>query len=123
MSLWFQKRYERRERLQLFIHSRKQFMTHQDQEKGLKPMKDRPLSEADISGVIEMALSDHVSFETIKNVYGLTPDEVKTLMRKSLKAGSYRAWRKRVSDFGARRARYKSGLPLSAAGEGWDEDD
>jgi uncharacterized protein (TIGR03643 family) len=72
------------------------------------------LEDADVGGVIEMALSDHVSFETIKSVYGLTPDEVKLLMRKSLKPGSYRAWRKRVSTFGSRRARYKSALPLSA---------
>jgi len=28
-------------------------------------------------------------------------------LRKTLKAGSYRAWRKRVHDFGSRRAHYK----------------
>jgi uncharacterized protein (TIGR03643 family) len=73
---------------------------------------DTPLCEADISDVIEMALSDHISFETIKSVYGLAPDDVKLLMRKSLKSGSYRSWRKRVSTFGSRRARYKSALPF-----------
>ena len=65
------------------------------------------LSEKDISEFIEMALSDHVSFSDIRNRHGLREAEVKLLMRKSLKAGSYRAWRKRVHDFGSRRAHYK----------------
>jgi uncharacterized protein (TIGR03643 family) len=65
------------------------------------------LSETDISEVIEMALSDHVSFSDIQTLHGLREAEVKQLMRKTLKAGSYRAWRKRVHDFGSRRAHYK----------------
>ena len=65
------------------------------------------LSEKDISEVIEMALSDRVSFSDIRNLHGLREAEVQLLMRKSLKAGSYRAWRKRVHDFGSRRAHYK----------------
>lgn len=60
-----------------------------------------------ISEIIEMALSDHVSFAQIRAQQGLGPDEVKTLMRKTLKPGSYRAWRKRVRDFGTRREVYK----------------
>ena len=54
-----------------------------------------------------MALSDHVSFATIKAEYGLREKDVKTLMRDTLKSGSYRAWRKRVRDFGDRRETYK----------------
>ena len=38
---------------------------------------------------------------------GTTDDEIKVLMRTELKSGSYRAWRKRVRDFGDRRAHYK----------------
>jgi len=60
-----------------------------------------------ISEIIEMALSDDVSFAQIRAQHGLGPDEVKTLMRKTLKPGSYRAWRKRVRDFGTRREVYK----------------
>lgn len=59
------------------------------------------------SGIIEMALSDHVSFHDIRREYGLSPDQVKALMRKTLKPGSYRAWRKRVRQFGDRRESYK----------------
>ena len=65
------------------------------------------LSDAAISEVIEMALSDHVSFATITAQTGLSADAVKALMRSNLKPGSYRAWRKRVKDFGTRREVYK----------------
>jgi uncharacterized protein (TIGR03643 family) len=60
-----------------------------------------------VSEVIEMALSDHVSFATITAQTGLSADAVKALMRSNLKSGSYRAWRKRVRDFGDRREIYK----------------
>ncbi|MDA9249900.1 TIGR03643 family protein [bacterium] len=65
------------------------------------------MNEADKSAIIEMALSDHVSFDTIKLEYGLSEKEVVALMRSNLKTGSYRVWRKRVAEFGARRATYK----------------
>lgn len=70
-------------------------------------MPRRALDPATTSEIIEMALSDHISFDQIRAQHGLGPDEVKTLMRQSLKPGSYRAWRKRVRDFGTRRAVYK----------------
>ena len=65
------------------------------------------LSDSEISDVIHMALSDHIAFSDIKEQYGLSESDVKKLMRKSLKSGSYRAWRKRVSRFSERRAHYK----------------
>jgi uncharacterized protein (TIGR03643 family) len=67
----------------------------------------KPPSAALVSEVIEMALSDHVSFATITAQTGLSADAVKALMRSNLKPGSYRAWRKRVRDFGTRREIYK----------------
>ncbi|MCE2871121.1 MAG: TIGR03643 family protein [Oxalobacteraceae bacterium] len=54
-----------------------------------------------------MALSDHVSFHQISVVHGLSPDQVKQVMRKNLAPGSYRAWRKRVRQFSDQRATYK----------------
>ncbi len=66
-----------------------------------------PLSPAQISEIVEMVLSDHISFAQISAQHGVTPDEIKVLMRTQLKPGSYRAWRKRVRDFGDRRAHYK----------------
>ena len=66
-----------------------------------------PNEDYDINEVIEMALSDHTSFQQIEALYGLKESDVKRLMRKNLKPGSYRAWRRRVRAFSARRAHYK----------------
>jgi len=70
-------------------------------------MKVTPLSSAEVSEVIEMALSDHTSFAQIRALYGLGPDDVKALMRANLARGSYRAWRRRVRAFSDRREVYK----------------
>lgn len=69
--------------------------------------QSRNLDAADLSAIIQMALSDHVPFATIELDYGLSEKEVQAIMRRELKPGSYRAWRKRVHDFGTRRAQYK----------------
>ena len=65
------------------------------------------LDDATKSEIIEMALSDSTPFATIQTIHGLSPDEVKALMRAELKPGSYRAWRKRVRQFSDRREVYK----------------
>ena len=65
------------------------------------------LEQHEISDIIQMALSDHVSFADIESQYGLRESQVKTLMRQNLKRGSYQAWRKRVARFASRRAHYK----------------
>ena len=65
------------------------------------------LTPSQISDVIEMALSDHVSFTTITAQHNVSPDQIKVIMRTHLKSGSYTAWRKRVRDFGDRREHYK----------------
>ena len=57
---------------------------------------ERNLSQARLSELIELALSDKVSFKALKDEFGLREIEVKNLMRKNLKAGSYTAWRKRI---------------------------
>ena len=57
--------------------------------------------------IIEMALSDKVSFNTIKELFGLDQNQVKLLMKAELRPGSYKAWRKRVEKFSARRDVYK----------------
>ena len=70
-------------------------------------MKNELLDPASESEIIEMALSDHASFDQIRMLHGLGPDEVKALMRQNLKPGSYRAWRRRVRAFADRREIYK----------------
>jgi uncharacterized protein (TIGR03643 family) len=63
--------------------------------------------DEDIDEIIEMALSDHTTFAQIEQLYGLKEKEVKELMRKNLKRGSYEAWRRRVRTFSDRREHYK----------------
>lgn len=70
-------------------------------------IQSTPTDAAAISEVIQLALSDHVSFNQILQQYGLSADEVQDLMRRHLKRGSYVAWRKRVRLFSERRERYK----------------
>ena len=70
-------------------------------------MKSKILDPATLGEIIEMALSDHASFDQIRNLHVLGPDEVKALMRQNLKSGSYRAWRRRVRAFSDRREVYK----------------
>ena len=65
------------------------------------------LTPSQISEIVEMALSDHISFTLITAQHNVSPDQVKTLMRTHLKPGSYKAWRKRIRDFGDRREHYK----------------
>jgi uncharacterized protein (TIGR03643 family) len=69
--------------------------------------KQVDIDDVTLGEVIDMALSDHVSFSAIEDLYGLTPDQVKTVMRANLRPARYRAWRDRVQTFGDRRAHYK----------------
>jgi len=52
---------------------------------------------SDRSRIIEMAWEDLTPFEAIETLYGLQEKEVIQLMRRELKPGSFRLWRKRVS--------------------------
>jgi len=68
---------------------------------------DRELTEAEVSAIVEMALSDHTSFAEIEAQFGLSDKQVKVLMRDNLKRSSYKNWRKRVREFSDRREHYK----------------
>ena len=57
---------------------------------------EKSLSQARLSELIELALSDKVTFTAIRDEFGLKEIEVKNLMRKNLRSGSYTAWRKRI---------------------------
>jgi len=48
--------------------------------------------------VIWAAWADRITFEEIKKVTSLTENQVIARMRKSLKPGSFRRWRKRASN-------------------------
>ena len=55
------------------------------------------LSPADISRIIEMAWEDRTTFEAIEHQFGLNESAVIALMRKEMKASSFRMWRKRMA--------------------------
>ena len=55
------------------------------------------LSTLDIDRIIEMAWEDRTTFEAIEAQFGLKEKEVIELMRREMKASSFKMWRKRVS--------------------------
>ena len=55
------------------------------------------LSDAEANAVVRMAWDDRTTFDQIKELTGLSEAEVIKLMRRELKPGSFRLWRKRVS--------------------------
>ena len=57
---------------------------------------EKNLSKERMSELIELALSDKISFNVIRDEFGLREVEVKNIMRKNLRPGSYIAWRKRI---------------------------
>ena len=59
--------------------------------------KIKNLSEAEANAVVRMAWEDRTTFDQIKERTGLSEAEVIKLMRRELKPGSFRLWRKRVS--------------------------
>lgn len=59
-------------------------------------MKDLLLNEQDIDRIIEMAWEDRTPFDAILVQFGLKEQEVIELMRREMKASSWRIWRERV---------------------------
>ena len=55
------------------------------------------LTEADISRIIEMAWEDRTPFEAIQTQFGLNESQTIDLMRRQMKASSFRMWRKRMT--------------------------
>jgi len=60
------------------------------------PMSTPALSDQDIDRIIEMAWEDRTPFEAIEQQFGLREQAVIELMRRELKAASWRRWRARV---------------------------
>ena len=54
------------------------------------------LSEKEIDRIIEMAWEDRTPFEAIEFQFGLKENDVRKIMRTSLKESSFKLWRKRV---------------------------
>lgn len=59
-------------------------------------MSNPELTDQDTDRIIEMAWEDRTPFEAIFAQFGLTEKEVIELMRREMKASSWRMWRARV---------------------------
>ena len=57
----------------------------------------KEFNPADLDRIIEMAWEDRTPFEAIEFQFGIPEKEVIALMRKNLKANSFKLWRKRVN--------------------------
>jgi uncharacterized protein (TIGR03643 family) len=62
----------------------------------------------DIDRIIQMAWEDRTPFEAIRVQFGLKEDEVKQLMKRELKASSYRLWRERVEACSTKHAKLRN---------------
>jgi uncharacterized protein (TIGR03643 family) len=59
-------------------------------------MKEQQLSATYTDRIIEMAWEDRTPFEAIELQFGLKEKKVIELMRREMKASSFRMWRKRM---------------------------
>ncbi len=60
-------------------------------------MSEQILTIKDIDRIIEMAWEDRTTFEAIEIQFGLKEKEVIALMRREMKASSFKMWRKRTN--------------------------
>ena len=76
------------------------------------------LTDKEIGEIIYMALSDDVSFDSIrdlygidtdmiKDLYGIDTDMIKRIMKQNMYFGAYKKWSERVKVFSQRREHYK----------------
>jgi len=71
-------------------------MTHADLHATPHTAENEVMSAADVSAVIGMAWQDNTPFEAMALQFGLNEAQVIDLMRRHLKARSFRVWRTRV---------------------------
>ncbi len=60
-------------------------------------MKLPNLDAATIDRILEMAWEDRTPFEAIERQFGLNESQVIAVMRREMKASSFRMWRERVT--------------------------
>jgi Protein of unknown function (DUF2805). len=68
---------------------------------------ENKFTDSEISEIIEMTLSDDVSFDSIRELYGINSDQIKRIMKANINSYSYKTWRDRVRAFSERRKHYK----------------
>jgi uncharacterized protein (TIGR03643 family) len=71
-------------------------------------MIEPTLTVKDIDRIIEMAWEDRTTFEAIEMQFGLKEKQVIALMRKEMKASSFKMWRKRTNGRSTKHAALRS---------------
>ena len=82
-------------------------------------MKD--LTTEDIDRIIEMAWEDRTPFDAIEMQFGLKEQKVIELMRREMKASSFRMWRARVQGRGTKHLKkrnFEEGTPRGSQSVG-----
>ena len=59
-------------------------------------MQEKLFTEIEIDRIIEMAWEDRTPFEAITFQFGISEQETIAIMRREMKASSFRMWRERV---------------------------
>jgi len=72
-----------------------------------KMIAEPVLTLADIDRIMEMAWEDRTTFEAISYQFGLSADQVVSLMRREMKPSSFRMWRKRTQGRSTKHARLR----------------
>ncbi|MXN89607.1 TIGR03643 family protein [Flavobacterium sp. Sd200] len=70
----------------------------------------KDFTPAQTDRIIEMAWEDRTPFEAIRLQFGLNESQVRQLIRKELKSGSYTRWRERVA---GRRTKHAAKIPFT----------
>jgi uncharacterized protein (TIGR03643 family) len=71
-----------------------------------------PLTEGDMSRIVEMAWEDRTSFDAIQAQFGLNEAAVIDLMRLQMRPSSFRMWRKRMAGRTTKHAALRTAVHL-----------
>lgn len=70
-------------------------------------MQEKQFTEIEIDRIIEMAWEDRTPFEAITFQFGISEQETIEIMRREMKASSFRMWRERVQGRATKHAKLR----------------
>jgi uncharacterized protein (TIGR03643 family) len=70
-------------------------------------MQEKLFTEIEIDRIIEMAWEDRTPFEAITFQFGISEQETIAIMRREMKASSFRMWRERVQGRATKHAKLR----------------
>jgi uncharacterized protein (TIGR03643 family) len=70
-------------------------------------MQENLFTEIEIDRIIEMAWEDRTPFEAITFQFGISEQETIAIMRREMKASSFRMWRERVQGRATKHAKLR----------------